>query len=262
MTNGGDLVTNGDRPYKAVLTIGVALILFVAVSISSMWTEIARGEMAGPLWMHATWEISSLIAMLPLLLPAARIACRIEPWPLARRIAAHVVLSIAFSLLHSGGMVLIRKAVHSWMDSDYRFLEDGALLVFFYEWRKDALVYAALVVLLGWLRARAPVREAPARLAFAVGGVTHLIGPHEIRLVKAAGNYCELILDGRTLLVRSTLGAMLARLAPFGFRRVHRGVLIHPSRIRALAATASGDTRATLDDGDMLLISRRYPLPR
>src|SRR5690606_3785252 len=81
----------------------------------------------------------------------------------------------------------------------------------------------------GWLRARlapAPLPSAPRRepAPAAVGFLSRLAGPGgprvrvvavcEISMLVAQGNYVELVLPGRSLLLRQPLAALLDRLEP------------------------------------------------
>ena len=64
--------------------------------------------------------------------------------------------------------------------------------------------------------------------------------------------------DGRTHLIRGTLAAEEARLAPYKIVRVHRTRLISLSRVSALQSGPSGDFELTLDTGQTVSGSRRY----
>jgi DNA-binding LytR/AlgR family response regulator len=86
-----------------------------------------------------------------------------------------------------------------------------------------------------------------------------LIDPCEIVSVASAGNYVEFQLTGgRNHLIRTTLQAQEARLAPFAIARVHRGRLVNLKRIVALEWRASGDFEVRLDTGETVAGSRRF----
>lgn len=69
-------------------------------------------------------------------------------------------------------------------------------------------------------------------------------------MVKAAGNYCDLVSDGRSHLVRITLRELEARLRPLGFVRVHRSALVNAARIRSIGVgRRKGQWVVRLDGG-------------
>jgi DNA-binding LytR/AlgR family response regulator len=77
--------------------------------------------------------------------------------------------------------------------------------------------------------------------------------------VGSAGNYVEFQLtDRRNHLIRTTLQAQEARLAPFGIARVHRSRLVNLKRVVALEWRASGDFELRLDSGETVTGSRRF----
>jgi DNA-binding LytR/AlgR family response regulator len=91
------------------------------------------------------------------------------------------------------------------------------------------------------------------------GRTSILIDPNEIISVVSAGNYVEFQLAGaRNHLIRTTLQAQEARLAPFGIVRVHRTRLVNLKRIVALTWRASGDFELRLDSGETVVGSRRF----
>jgi DNA-binding LytR/AlgR family response regulator len=62
----------------------------------------------------------------------------------------------------------------------------------------------------------------------------------------------------RKHLIRTTLQAEEARLAPFGIARVHRSRLVNLKRIVALQWRPSGDFEVRLDTGETVPGSRRF----
>jgi DNA-binding LytR/AlgR family response regulator len=145
-----------------------------------------------------------------------------------------------------------------------------------YEFRKDLFTFIAIAVVF-WLAERpvaAPVRAKPvdtdvdqaatapaesSDLWLRDGRHSILANPCEIVSVGSAGNYVEFRLaGGRTHLIRSTLQAEAARLAPFGIVRVHRSRLVNPKRITALEWRPSGDFEIRLDTGETISGSRRF----
>lgn len=97
-------------------------------------------------WQPLTWELSSTVVLGVLALVVYRFERR---WPLSgphwsRRLPLHVPAAIAFSAVHTLGMVAIRKAVYTLAGDSYDF--GGPWLTFAYELQKDLITYATLVV--------------------------------------------------------------------------------------------------------------------
>lgn len=81
----------------------------------------------------------------------------------------------------------------------------------------------------------------------------------DLRLVRSAGNYCELHSTGRTHLVRATLKDLEAQLGARGFVRVHRTAMVNTSRIAAIApAPGSKRLRIELVCGAQVPVGRAY----
>jgi DNA-binding LytR/AlgR family response regulator len=77
--------------------------------------------------------------------------------------------------------------------------------------------------------------------------------PRQIDWVSAAGNYVELRAGARTIVHRSSIGAVESELAPHGFVRIHRSLLVSRERI---AKVRPQDI--ILHDGTHLKIGKRY----
>ncbi len=91
-------------------------------------------------------------------------------------------------------------------------------------------------------------------------GRIRVIDPENILWVGGAGNYVELHLtnEERPILHRETLNVMLSKLANLGFVRIHRSALVKKRSITELKPTDNGDYLVTLQNGDLLNLSRRY----
>ena len=97
-----------------------------------------------PAWEPMTWELSSAAVMAVLAIAIFRFERR---HPLSgsdwmRRVPVHVPAAIAFSLLHTLGMVGIRKIVYALMGTRYDFGDPW--LTFAYELQKDLISYALI----------------------------------------------------------------------------------------------------------------------
>lgn len=81
----------------------------------------------------------------------------------------------------------------------------------------------------------------------------------DLRLVRSAGNYCELHANGRTHLVRTTLKDLEAQLEARGFLRVHRTAMVNLGSIAAIApAPGSKRLQVELDCGGQVPVGRAY----
>ncbi|MGX1790903.1 LytTR family DNA-binding domain-containing protein [Bosea sp. NPDC055332] len=278
--SGGDAVTNGGEasprrdvgrlptrlPYLAI-ALGTALTCLV--NAFSTLHDLARVGRAVPLWQPLLWEASSgviILALAPLVrrLVLVSLTRSSRPWLLA---ALHAGAIVAFSALHVGGMVLLRKLGY-WAAGagEYSFgFSSGNL---FYELRKDVLVYLLLAILF-WLvelwrrrpqpQAAAAMVAAPSGFWLRDGTVNLRLEPAEIVAVVSAGNYVEYCLaSGKRHLIRATLQAEEERLRPLGFARIHRTRLVNAARIRRIAGRPSGDFDVEMATGEVFAGSRRY----
>src|SRR3546814_7340957 len=106
--------------------------------------DAQRDDHALPAWQPALWEGSSALVSL-LLLPALLALC--SRWPMhadtwRRRLPLYVGASVAWSVVHVVGMVLVRKAGYLLVGDHYE-IEDW-LRRFAYEYLKDARTFALI----------------------------------------------------------------------------------------------------------------------
>ena len=74
-----------------------------------------------------------------------------------------------------------------------------------------------------------------------------------IRWIRAADNYIELHLDGRVMTRRVTMRDAAAELAPCGFVRIHRSVIVNRDQVDRILAE-----RVRLKDGTELPLGRAF----
>jgi DNA-binding LytR/AlgR family response regulator len=259
----------------AVYTIVASLVVASAIVSTFSAARDVSWRLATPhnLWEPALWIATGsivVLALLPLVRRGGMLLRIITVRPLAAG-AGFIVLALAFSALQIIGMGLLRELAYRAVGLSYVFPWSHEIL---YELRKDLFSYFALAVIF-WFAERpaavapAPTDEdapkladgAPARadLWLRDGRMSLLIDPCEIVSVTSAGNYVEYQLtDRRTHLIRATLQAEEARLAPFGIVRVHRTRLLNVRRIVALEWRPSGDFEVRLDTGETVFGSRRF----
>jgi len=267
VTSGGLYGTNG-RERRAFWSAFAVLAAFVlALDVVNLLTVADdRSELGRPipLWEPAVWEFTSgfsTIACVLLLYPVLlRLLLRAGGWP--RVVAIHVVALVVASALHVSLMVLARNLIYRAVGESYPL----SLADFPYELRKDALAYAFTVGVF-WLWRRHALRDEPAAAppapaTFDIRDSARILRTPvaEIRAASSAGNYVEFELaDGRRPLMRATLAAIEAQLAPHGFLRTHRSWLVNPSAVRAIAPEGSGDFSLELEGGRQVPLSRRFP---
>ncbi len=96
------------------------------------------------------------------------------------------------------------------------------------------------------------------RLVVKSGGRIEWVRTEEIWWIEAADNYVELHLEKKSHLLRETLNALEARLAPGEFVRISRSVIVNKSRVRELQRLFYGSYAVILRNGVKLTLSRRY----
>lgn len=97
----------------------------------------------------------------------------------------------------------------------------------------------------------------PAQLLIVDRGQTHVVRCAEIEWLQAAGNYVNVHLNGRALLMRRTLAALLEDLGPT-FVRTHRGAAVAIDRVQAIRMREKGDATVVLAGGIEVPCSRQH----
>ena len=276
-TSGETWWTNGDGRLSVRAAYAIVVGLVVAstlVSIFSTARDISW-RLGSPhnLWEPTLWNVTSAVvgvAVLPLVRRGA-LLFRYRPVRPLTAAAAFVALALVYSALHIAGMGVLRELAYAIGGWSYTFPWSRQIP---YELRKDLFAYLVIAVIF-WFAERpagaAPVQVEPAAPKAADGPAAKpelwlrdgrssvLIDASEIISVTSAGNYVEYELTGqRKHLIRATLQAEEARLAPFGMVRVHRSRLVNRKRIVALQWRPSGDFEVRLDTGETIPGSRRF----
>jgi len=139
---GGAVVASSRwRPWLAYAAAWLGLGLWLGINVVIGHRNSGREI---PAWEPMSWELSSVVVVAVLAIGIFRFERR---HPLSgpdwlRRVPLHVPAAIAFSLLHTLGMVGIRKVVYVLMGSHYDF--GDPLLGFAYELQKDLISYALI----------------------------------------------------------------------------------------------------------------------
>ena len=103
-----------------------------------------------------------------------------------------------------------------------------------------------------------PAAKAPDHLAVKSSGSVLWVNLAEVDWIGSADNYAELHVGAKSHLLRETLGALEARLAPEKFIRISRSAIINVKRIKELKRLFYGGCEITLQSGTKLTLSRRY----
>lgn len=274
--------TSWDRylPMRRTFEVGYWLVSFCLSAVVNSVTELMdyqRDGRAISAWEPIAWEWSSALASLALV-PAVlwftrRYPLHFDTW--RRRLPLYLAGSVAWSLLHVLGMVGLRKLAYALQGGSYDFGSWPRQL--FYEYLKDALTFAGMVVaihgyrmLLRRLQGEARLLDAPdagppvepvdrpERFLVRKLNREFLIATDDIEWLQASGNYVNLHVAGRDYPLRSTIAAIEARLDPQRFRRVQRSYMVNIEHVASIEPLDSGDARVHLKDGASVPCSRRY----
>lgn len=270
-----------DRHRTRYVYLALAVYFFInnTINASSVWMEHSRdGTPDIHLWEPFAWEYTSALSIL-LLFPFLLFAYRRNPPRLARpvrQLGWHLVASLVFATAHVTLMIAMRELIYALDGSDYNF--GPGLREFWYEYRKDAWGYAMFFCLYHLFRLTYSRLKGEASLiAEQETGTDAPSGPEvpehflvrkldreflvrvaEIDWIESSGNYVNLHSRGRIYPLRSTLGAIAGRLAPVGFSRIHRGLVVNHNAIEHISLQSSGDGEVQLRCGKLLNLSRRY----
>jgi hypothetical protein len=266
---------------RQVLMFGGITLAICTANVFSELTDFGRDGVQLAWWKPALWEYSSA-AMILALIPAIAWLYRRSPitaqtWHWA--VPLHIAVTPVFSLIHVGGMVLLRKLGYALMHAHYDF---GAWWPnWFYEYRKDLVAYALILGGLQafrtyrlWLQtqvaepaaAEAPPASAPPvpesapleRLVVKKLNREFILNAADIDRIDANGNYVTIYAQGNAWPLRESMAALERRLDPARFARVHRGHIVNLDRVREIQPWDSGDYRIKLADGSFVNFSRRY----
>ena len=260
-----------------MIFFGVLLVLSALGNGYTVLADHARGGDPLPTWKPMVWEFSSCL-MIWLLVPP--VSWWLGKFPLTRTdwwrsLPAHLLASAPFSLLHTAGMVLLRKLAYRSVHDSYDFgpFWDNWL----YEYRKDYFSYFIIVgALLAfriyglWLDARGRGTDeitsldphngdSPLeRLVVRKRNREFILEPGDIDRLEADGNYVVIHAGGESYRLRNSLEGLTRRLGEQRFARVHRTHVVNIDRIREIQPWDHGDYRIVLKDGSFVNFSRRY----
>lgn len=257
--------------WPCILLAGWAL-LNIALLTTTELMEFSREGRRIPIWEPLSWEVTSVAMILVCVWPLAYVIRFLQSrYGLWQQLLWHLVGMVVFSLVHVGGMVALRKIWYQLAGSEYVFGHIG--YEFLYEFRKDAMSYLMLVVVIGGYQfivrrlqgeasyvseseeSSQPLTD---RLLVKKLGKEFLITVADIEWIEASGNYANLHLAGKVYPMRITMAKMQQQLPAAQFRRVHRSAIVNIQAIDHLEPTEFGDYLITLKGGAKVGLSRRY----
>ena len=103
-------------------------------------------------WKPFIWELSSVIVIAALIPFIARFErrIRVDSRPRTRALLAHIAGAVAFSIVHTTGMVLIRKLTYALAGDSYDF--GNVPVEWFYELQKDLITYFSVLLVVFAIR--------------------------------------------------------------------------------------------------------------
>ena len=94
------------------------------------------------------------------------------------------------------------------------------------------------------------------RMAVAIGGKIVFVAVADIDWIEADGNYARLHAGRRVYDVRETLQALMEKLDPREFLRIHRSTIVNVLRVREVRPWFQGSHLVVLQNGEELRMSR------
>ena len=96
------------------------------------------------------------------------------------------------------------------------------------------------------------------RLTIKLTGHTILLPADEIDWIESYGNYLKVHAGRESHLIRGTMQSLEAKLDPETFVRVHRSAIVNIEKIKEIYPRSNGDQDLVLQDGQQLMLSRKY----
>ncbi|BCO19883.1 hypothetical protein KUC3_27400 [Alteromonas sp. KC3] len=272
--------TEPKHKYAAFLLLVVYLFINNSINAASSWTEFSRSETNNvALWEPYVWEYSSALSTAILVIPlilAIRVLDKSKKSS-AVWLGWHFVFASVFSVSHVVFMVALRKLAYLMSERSYDF---GVWISeFVYEYRKDVWGYITLVTFyyvarFGYQRligeaslikrdtslpeVESEALALPDYLLVKKLNKEFLVKVSDVQRVEASGNYINLHTHVGVYPLRYTLSRFCEEGAVHGFVRVHRSHAVRIPSIQSITYDDTGDGLITLNNGQTVLLSRRY----
>jgi hypothetical protein len=129
-----------------------------------------------------------------------------------------------------------------------------------------AVIVAGVVALRAWRRRAGegepdpeiPVSRPADSLRVKERGRVRFVPVGQIELIRAAGDYAEIVAGGETHLIEQSLTSLERILPGAEFARIHRATIVRIDLIREIRGVGRGDALVRLANGAELRLSRRY----
>lgn len=102
------------------------------------------------------------------------------------------------------------------------------------------------------------IPASPIRIAVKCGGKILFLNPAEIFAAHAQGNYVLLQQNRGSHLLREQISVVAEKLAPFGFVRIHRSVLVNSAHVETIEPLFTGEYLLRLRGGREYNVTRTY----
>lgn len=96
------------------------------------------------------------------------------------------------------------------------------------------------------------------RLTIKLTGHTILLPTDEIDWIESYGNYLKVHAGRESYLIRGTMQSLEGKLDPETFVRVHRSAIVNIEKIKEIYPRSNGDQDLVLQNGEQLMLSRKY----
>ncbi len=261
--------------YQRYFEVGFWIIvqfLHALVNAYSTLHEYAKRDEVIDTWQPYLWEFSSqvgILLLIPIIIRFNQIF-PLYPKTFRKSLLPHIGATFAFSIIHIGIMVGIRKLVYIYMGDSYEFGQWQS--EFFYEYRKDVLTYLGIIAtiyiyrfIVLRIKGEASVvaagedgNQRSDRLLIKKLGKEFVIKVEDIEWIEAAGNYMNIHVSGSIYPLRGTMSKLVESLPPEHFVRTHRSFMVNIDAIGHIESTDSADGKIILKSGDVVKLSRRY----
>ncbi|HYB97287.1 MAG TPA: LytTR family DNA-binding domain-containing protein [Vicinamibacterales bacterium] len=108
------------------------------------------------------------------------------------------------------------------------------------------------------LQSGRPPEKSNERLLVKTGGRVSFVDVESIDWVEAEGNYVRMYCGDQVHVMRETMNALIERIGPKRFFRIHRSRIVNVRRVKELLISGGGDYQVVLWDGTKLGLSRLY----
>ncbi len=262
------------RLYESAFVLGFFTLNALVLATSNIMEELATGtsELPFETWEPFLWEFSSALVIVALFPFVSRfLNSGLLSWSNPIRTACYFLVgSLVFSIVHIVAMVAIREIVYAFVGSDYNF--GNPWFGFLYEYRKDIITFAVLIVVIqsyrfivSRLRGEATLvqqgEDKPRvsdRILVKKLGKEFIVNISDVEWIEASGNYVNLHIGERLYPVRATMGSMIETLEGRGFSRIHRSYAVNLDFVDAIESVPGGGGDVVLKNERRLPISRKF----